>query len=107
MKLTDLPIIVREMRAELEGRPRAERAIDRTLIQLLRRNDTVQLVIGHPDHYVPLEDAEQIARAFGVAEATDPHIGLARIGSQDGHSIKVRATAYTWREAAPANGAGA
>lgn len=99
MKRTDLPAIAREMRAELPAIGRSERVIDRVLIQLLRRNDTVQLVIGHPDHYVPLEDAEQIARAFGVAASTDPHMGLTRIGSQDGHNIKVRATAYTWREA--------
>lgn len=90
--------IAREMRAELPTIGRAERVVDRTLIQLLARNGQIQLVIGHPDHYPCIEDAEAIAACFDVAPCTEPKTGITRIAAQDGRTIKVKSCAYAWRE---------
>lgn len=93
--------IAGEMRAELPAIGRAERVLpNRILLQLLRRNDTIQFVVGHPDYYPALEDAQAIAQHFGVAADTAAKACTVRLASQDGHSIPVRALAFVWREPA-------
>jgi len=96
--------IAKDMRAELPQIGRSERVVDRTFLQLLRRNEVIQLTIGHPDHYVCIEDAQQVAEMFGVDEFAEPKAGIARIASQDGRSIPVKAMTYAWRESAGAAG---
>ena len=99
MNKTTLHQIAQEMRAELPAIGRVERVINRTLIQLLARNGQLQLLIGHPDTYPCIEDAQLIADAFGVAAYTEPRPQIARIASQDGQAVKVKSCVYTWREA--------
>lgn len=91
--------VLNQLRAELPHTGRAEAILPgRTYLQLLHRNDTIQLLVAHPDHYPQLEDADEIARLAGVAEYTEARACTARIPGQDGRSIALRALAYSWRE---------
>lgn len=102
MKLTDLPLIAREMRAELPLVGRVERVLpNRLYVQLLRRDHQLQLTIGRPDCYPTYEDTQIIARAFGVDETAEPRVIRTRIGSQDGRTIPVYGASFAWRESAP------
>lgn len=103
MKPTDIAQIAAAMRAELPPTGQSERVItDRTrgplYLALLRRNSHIQLIIGRRDSYPCLEDAATIAGHFGVDAATEAHAITARLASQDGHSIPIRALSYAWTE---------
>ncbi len=103
MNQQQIATLARQLRAELPIVGRAERVLpNRTLVQLLHRNDTLQLVVGHPDYYPCLEDAQAIAAQFGVADDTDATACIVRIASQDGRSIPVKSLAFAWREDIPA-----
>ncbi len=105
MTQAELAATAAAMLAELPITGHAERVLqDRArrpvYLGLTRRNHHVSLVVGHRDVYPCREDADAIARHFGIGEETEPRAQGFRLPSQDGATVPVRGMVYTWIETA-------
>lgn len=96
MNIRDLPRIANEMRRELNGCHSGivERFVDRTLIQLRRNGDHVELFVGRKDICPDLDDAELIAGAFLAGDEEPTHVAM-----RDCQGVPIKAIRYAWSEA--------
>lgn len=99
MNRSQLASIAQSMRAEFPRIGYAERLIDHTYLALMSRAPgRLMLIIGRHDTFPPLETADAIASAFGVAADTPGRTTTTRLPSQDGHCIPLHAMTYQWAE---------